>query len=118
MYPEAVNHRITALRLANQNQWADSLRDGFAKSGWTGALREELKRFSTVGNSPDRLPYYNEAAVLTLLGEKDNAFAALEKSLRAREQPSLVFLKVDPRLDPLRDDPRFPGFLEKVGLPK
>ena len=50
------------------------------------------------------------------LGEKDEAFAALNKAYENREF-ILVSLKVDTRLDTLRDDPRFQALLRRVGLP-
>jgi tetratricopeptide (TPR) repeat protein len=118
MYPEAVEHRIIALRIANQHEWAESVRDGFAKAGWTGVLRAELERFGALGYSADRLPHYNKAHLLAALGEKDQAYAELENSLAKHEQPALVFLKTDPRLDPLRDDPRYKELLRKVGFPE
>ncbi len=49
------------------------------------------------------------------VGEKDEAFAQLEKALEARSA-GLVYLVVDPMYDPLRDDPRFRELVERVGL--
>jgi serine/threonine protein kinase len=51
------------------------------------------------------------------LGERDLALDALEKGLEIRS-PYLVYLKVDPLLDSLRDDPRFKALLKKVGFEK
>ena len=51
------------------------------------------------------------------LGEKDKAFAELNKSYENREA-ILGRLRVDPRLDPLRDDPRFQELLQRVGFPR
>ncbi len=47
--------------------------------------------------------------------DKDEAFRWLAKAF---ETPSLqpLTLKVDPRFDPLRTDPRFPGFLKRIQL--
>lgn len=47
--------------------------------------------------------------------DKDEAFRWLAKAF---ETPSLqpLSLKVDPRFDPLRTDPRFPGFLKRIQL--
>jgi serine/threonine protein kinase len=49
------------------------------------------------------------------LGERDLALDALEKGLEIRS-PYLVYLKVDPLLDSLRDEPRFKALLRKVGF--
>jgi hypothetical protein len=50
------------------------------------------------------------------LGEKDQAFAWLEK---AHQDRSGIFfqLKMDPVNDPLRSDPRFADLLRRAGLP-
>jgi hypothetical protein len=56
------------------------------------------------------------ATVYAALGEKDKAFAELNKSYEMREN-IMTLTKVDPRLDPLRDDPRFEELLRKVGFP-
>jgi TolB-like protein/DNA-binding winged helix-turn-helix (wHTH) protein len=49
------------------------------------------------------------------LGDKDQAFALLEKSMAAHS-PGLTELRVNPVYDPLRSDPRFPNLLRRVGL--
>jgi tetratricopeptide (TPR) repeat protein len=51
------------------------------------------------------------------LGRTDEAFRWLERGLRERSD-LLVYLNVDPRLDPIRTDPRFAGLVAAVGLPK
>ena len=55
------------------------------------------------------------AIVYGALGEKDEAFAWLEKAYEERD-PQLTYLKVGPRFDPLRRDPRFKEVLRRVGL--
>jgi len=118
MYGEATQHRVTALRIANQEKWADRIAEGFAKDGWKGVLTADIERYQSGGYSADRLPNYNVAVLYTMLGEKDKAFEALEEGIRAKEQPSLVYIRVDPRLDPLRGDPRFDEIVSRVGFPK
>jgi tetratricopeptide (TPR) repeat protein len=49
------------------------------------------------------------------LGEKDAAFSWLQKAYDERD-PQLTYLKVGPRFDPLRKDPRFQEVLRRIGL--
>ncbi len=48
-------------------------------------------------------------------GEKASAIEAFEQALEDRD-PSLVWLGVDPRVNSLRDEPRFQAILRKIGL--
>ncbi|MDA2914099.1 tetratricopeptide repeat protein, partial [Acidobacteriia bacterium AH_259_A11_L15] len=57
------------------------------------------------------------AFVYGALGEKDRAFEWLERAYRERGY-FMVALKVEPRFDSLRDDPRFQDLLRRVGLPE
>jgi hypothetical protein len=49
------------------------------------------------------------------LGERDRAFEQLERAFQMRE-PGLLFLKVAPWAESLRDDPRYPALVEKLGI--
>jgi TolB-like protein/Tfp pilus assembly protein PilF len=51
------------------------------------------------------------------LGERDAAFAELEKAFKNRDW-FLNRIKVDPFMDPLRDDPRFETMVERLNLPE
>jgi Flp pilus assembly protein TadD len=55
------------------------------------------------------------ASIHGAMGETDRAFEFLERSY-ARNELDLGYLKVEPRWDSLRNDPRFDGFMKKVGL--
>ncbi len=54
--------------------------------------------------------------IYVALGDHDRAFVELEKDYENRSE-ALAWLKVDPRLDPLRSDPRFTDLQRRVGLP-
>jgi adenylate cyclase len=59
--------------------------------------------------------YRGMALVYAALGENDMAFQWLEKSFEKHEE-SLCSLKIDPKMDPLRSEPRFNTLLKKIGL--
>ncbi len=59
---------------------------------------------------------FDIALIYTALGEKDTAFAWLAKAV-AERSTWLVYSKWEPRLDPLRSDPRFHDLLRRIGLP-
>ena len=58
---------------------------------------------------------FHFALVYTGLGQLDQAVGYLEKGYKERSS-GMVWLKVDPRLDVLRSDPRFQDLLCRVGL--
>ena len=59
---------------------------------------------------------YQIAEIYAVRGEKDKAFEYLEKSYIARET-RLTYLKGDPLLKNLENDPRHTAFLKKMNLP-
>jgi hypothetical protein len=50
------------------------------------------------------------------VGDEDNAFKWLDKTLQERWGP-FNELNADPMFDPLRGDPRFSVLLRRMGLP-
>lgn len=56
------------------------------------------------------------AITLAAIGNKDGAFAELEKAYEAHDW-FLQRIKVDPFLDPLRDDPRLATIVKRLNLP-
>jgi tetratricopeptide (TPR) repeat protein len=61
---------------------------------------------------------YSFAVIYLGLGEKDQAFAWLEKAYEERSFLLPNYLKVDPIWDPLRSDPRFADLVRRIGLPQ
>jgi tetratricopeptide (TPR) repeat protein len=58
---------------------------------------------------------YSVANIHAALGDRDQAFEWLERALEDRDR-MMVSLRVHPRLDPLRGDPRFADLLRRTGL--
>ena len=79
-----------------------------------GRRDEALKVLATVKNVPWRA--FGDALVHTGLGEKDDAFRSLEKSIELRA-PFVFVIKMDPRFDSLRQDSRFRSLLLRMNFP-
>jgi tetratricopeptide (TPR) repeat protein len=106
-YAPAVDAFARSLELSGDAEAGELMRKNFAKGGWQMFLRGVLK---------DRTEsLYRLAQVHVLLGNKDEAFAQLNRSYDIHEL-ALMRLKVDPRFDGLHDDPRFQDLLQRVVL--
>ena len=60
--------------------------------------------------------YFQIAEVLTQLGRRDEAIAALDQAYKNRDS-GLTTVQIDPLLDPLRDDPRFDAIVKRIDFP-
>lgn len=85
----------------------------YQTSGWQGVLRERAKWLYEYSLAHS----FFGACINAQIGDKDKAFEYLEKSYQEREL-WMAYLQVDPRLDPLRGDPRFDEMVRRVGLPQ
>jgi serine/threonine-protein kinase len=113
--PEAIQEFHKAALLGDPEYAVAELGRGYALSGnpadaqkVVGGLAEQWKR--------NHIGAYNIATIYAALGEKDRAFAWLDKAYEDRSF-YLTSLKVDPEMDTLRSDPRFKDLLRRVGLP-
>lgn len=111
-YAEAVEAYAKAREVTRNSEEAAAMRASFKKGGWRGFVLD----FSKNDWMPDNRPKYIDAARLASIGENQRALDALEEAFAERES-FMMFLKVDPRLDPLHDEPRFQDLLRRVGFP-
>lgn len=86
----------------------------YAVSGQRGKARDVLAKLKEISQRRYVPPVF-VAAIYTGLGDKDQAFAWLEKAYEDRDE-SFVGLKVLPLFDLLRSDQRFADLLRRMGL--
>jgi tetratricopeptide (TPR) repeat protein len=108
-------HRVSVAVYKRCGRPCDSLREalesGWNEGGWEGAQRAWLE-VAREGAAP-----FGIATRYALIGEKDEAFAWLERGYRERD-PLMIVLRTAPYLDPLRSDPRFQDLLRRIGFPE
>lgn len=112
MYAEAMAELERARKIDN---WAwivaeiGCVQAHLGKPDEANKIIEELKVRSAHEYIDETLLVY----IYTALGEKDQAFAWMEKGLQSRAG-NLPWLGMEPKLDPLRSDPRFAPFVKRV----
>jgi serine/threonine protein kinase/tetratricopeptide (TPR) repeat protein len=85
-----------------------------ASSGNVSAARRMLAEL-TEARSHRVVSAWGIAALHASLGDVDEAFRWLDAAVE-EGATGLIFLRVHPRLDPIRKDPRFRALLRRVGL--
>ena len=80
-------------------------------------LVSELKRLDErVGPEDRNIPRFSFIFAYAGLGDKEQAFAWLERAYQERRDP-MTTLNIEPLVDPLRSDPRFQDLVRRIGLP-
>ncbi len=116
MYAEAIAEFQKSIAISGRSTFlVAALGHACAVSGNRGEAMKILEELSELSKQRYVAPYFM-AVIHKSLGENDQAFEWLEKAYEERSN-WLVFLKVEPRLDTLRADPRFQDLLRRVGLP-
>jgi eukaryotic-like serine/threonine-protein kinase len=116
--PEAITEFQRALELEKDNAetWS-SLGHAYALSGNRAEAQKLLDHLKELSVHSYVAPY-NVAVVYAGLGEKDQAFAWLDRAYKDRSYYLAVYLTTDARMDSLRSDPRFGELQRRVGLPE
>ena len=86
-----------------------------ARSGNRGEAQRILAELKA-NEERKHVSQFAYALIYSGLDERDRAFAALDRAFEDRPW-ELAEAKVNPLLDPLRSDPRFPEMLRRLGLP-
>ena len=109
-YAAAVEELARVQDARGEPDAAKFIRESFVNGDWPGFLRKITEQRARLKLYP-----YFVATFFAELGEKDKAFAALNEALETKDQHTGQ-MKVDPYMDPLRDDPRFQEVLKKAGF--
>jgi tetratricopeptide (TPR) repeat protein len=112
-YAEAIGELNKAADLSRDSALA-TLGYTYAVSGARNKARQSLIELQEMSKRRYVSPV-DVAAIYARLGGKDQAFAWLEKGFQRRSF-GMTFLKVDPKFDGLRSDPRFADLLRRIGL--
>jgi tetratricopeptide (TPR) repeat protein len=116
--PEAIAEFQRGLKLDGDNTelWS-GLGHAYAFSGDRAEAHKVLDHLQKSSASTYVSPYAI-AIIYAGLGEKDQAFAALEQAFTDRSYFLAIYLPTDARLDKLRSDSRFSDLLQRIRLPK
>ena len=114
MYREAISARQMRRKLAGLDaEQTAALREAAAATSarvyWKRRLEQEMAEWKR-----EMSGRFEMAETFAQLGEKDQAFAWLERAYERRSF-MMLYLKVAPNLDPLRSDPRYADLLRRVG---
>jgi len=113
---EAVAEYQKALELSAGDQDAEAaLAHGYVGIGRRADAERILQDLNQKSKSSYVSPYVM-ATVHAALGEKEKAFAYLEKALQEKALDMTWSLKADPRIDNLRADPRFQSLWQRSGF--
>jgi TolB-like protein/DNA-binding winged helix-turn-helix (wHTH) protein len=114
MLDKAIDDFEFARKLQERPSILGALGHAYAVSGQTEKARSLLKELKGSATK-NYFPPYHLALISLGLGDKDAAMELLEQAYRDR-YPWLIHLNAEPRLDPLRTDPRFKSLVQRVGL--
>ena len=88
--------------------------NAYKTSGWRG-VRQKLFEQQKLNEQKPSANLYAMARQCALLGDKEQAFAYLNKAFEKR-QGQMIQFNVEPAFDNLRDDSRFDELVRRVGL--
>jgi tetratricopeptide (TPR) repeat protein len=85
----------------------------YALSGDRARAQEVLRKLKNLSQA--RLPNYSIAVVYAGLADKEQTIFWLKKGYEERDE-DMIYMKIEPVLDPIRPDPRFRDLIRRVGF--
>lgn len=113
MFPEALAEFQKAG--AKGSNMSEGLGYAYAAAGQRAQAQQILHELEEKENKGDRRYEYGIACIYAALGDQNQAWTWLQTAYKYRSG-NLALLKVDPRLESLRADPRFTDLLRRVHL--
>jgi serine/threonine-protein kinase len=115
MHREAIADLQEAVALSGNSAFTKAALGGvYAAAGQRGEALKVVEELTERSKRSYVSPYYL-ALIYASLGEKEEALAWLEEAYKKHDSV-LLHLKVDPRIDPLRADPRFQDLLRRMNF--
>jgi TolB-like protein/tetratricopeptide (TPR) repeat protein len=117
-FPRVLGYAL--LMLGRTKEAAQALGDSISGQALlaarTGKRDLALAKLAELRQREGDMANFYYALIYAQLGDKEAAFAALDRAWKVGDS-SLLGIKVNPFLDPLRSDPRYRTLVEKVGFP-
>jgi len=114
---EAIKDYQHALELSpNDQNYLAALGHVYASSGNSSAARNILDTLSALNKTEHVSPFFF-ALVYAGLNDKEKALEWLQKAYEEKSG-SVRYLKMEPRLQSLRNEPRYIALMKKIGLEK
>lgn len=113
MFPEAIAAIQKATSLSASLNLKSSLGHLYSVSGKPDEARKVLVALQEASKRT-YVPSYYAALIHAGLGETEQAFESLERAFQERSTV-LAYLQLDPRLAPLRSNPRFADLVQRTG---
>ena len=112
----AEHELIVEPRGSENPKYLKQLREALHQSGPQGYWRTRLEQAKEKTKAKaEYVPPTSVAGFAARLGDKEQAFEWLEKAYQERDE-GLTRLKLDPRYQNLRSDPRYAGLLRRINL--
>jgi tetratricopeptide (TPR) repeat protein len=113
-FDSAIAAAEKAVAISKNPIYLASLGHAHAKAGHEQEARRILSELDQLALA-QHVSAYHVAVIHAALGDMNNAFLWLERAY-AERAPWIGYMRVDPRLDPLRSDARFESLLKQARL--
>jgi serine/threonine-protein kinase len=100
--------------LPGSSYFMGQLGSAYALSGDRVRAREVLSKLKNPSQA--QFPNYSIAVVYAGLGDKEQSISWLQKGYEERDE-DMMYMKIEPVLDPIRPDPRFRELIRRLGFP-